>query len=304
VATHAHPLDPDWPSALVDQLRQTHGALSSVERLGGMSGGRVWRVRFKDASVIVKASASPAEARFYEHAADTLRLAGVPSPRLELALHEPDAHWLLLEDIPTSLPIQPPTSWRPDAPSIAILARLHAVTRAQPPNLSDARPQNWTDAMTSAALTLFPPEAAATLSPLLRQLQQESQPIFAPWCWISGDPNPLNWGFRADGSPVLFDWELFGPGTPAIDLAIVIPGLGNAGQYAAVAESYVALWSQPSDRLPWTVEQLTRDIALAKVASVVRLLAAHADGAARVGEALVTWLVDQAPAWIGELAHS
>jgi len=157
VATHAHPLDPDWPSALVDQLRQTHGALSSVERLGGMSGGRVWRVRFKDASVIVKASASPAEARFYEHAADTLRLAGVPSPRLELALHEPDAHWLLLEDIPTSLPIQPPTSWRPDAPSIAILARLHAVTRAQPPNLSDARPQNWTDAMTFAALTLFPP---------------------------------------------------------------------------------------------------------------------------------------------------
>ena len=113
-----------------------------------------------------------------------------------------------------------------------------------------------------------------------------------------GRSQPAQLGFRADGSPVLFDWELFGPGTPAIDLAIVIPGLGNAGQYAAVAESYVALWSQPSDRLPWTVEQLARDIALAKVASVVRLLAAHADGAARVGEALVTWLVDQAPAWL------
>jgi Ser/Thr protein kinase RdoA (MazF antagonist) len=275
---------------------------ASVEQLGGMSGGRVWRVRYRDASCIVKLSASPAEARFYELAAEQLRAAGVPSPRLAWALHEQDAHWLMLEDIPTPLPVQPAASWRPDARVIAILARLHTLTRATPPNLPDARSQDWTAVMTCSALALFPSAAAATLAPLLRQLRQESQTIFAPWCWISGDPNPLNWGLRADGSLVLFDWELFGPGTPAIDLAIVIPGLGNAAQYAAVADCYVELWACQPDTLPWTNAQLARNVALAKIASVVRLLAAHADGSARVGAELVAWLVDKAPAWIGELA--
>jgi aminoglycoside phosphotransferase (APT) family kinase protein len=135
------------------------------------------------------------------------------------------------------------------------------------------------------------------------RLRQASQPIFAPWCWISGDPNPLNWGLRADGSLVLFDWELFGPGTPAIDLAIIIPGLGNAVQYAAVADYYVDLWACQPDPLPWTNAQLARNVALAKIASVVRLLAAHADGSARVGDELVSWLVNKTPAWIGEFAQ-
>jgi hypothetical protein len=295
--------DVTWPSALVEQLHRTHDAPSSVERLGGMSGSCVWRVRFTGSSVIVKASASPAEARFYELAAGPLREAGILSPRLEWALHEPDAHWLVLEDIPTQLPTQPVAGWRPDPRVIAILARLHALTRTKPPYLPDAPPQTWTDAMTASALALFPPAAAATLAPLLRRLRQETQPIFAPWCWISGDPNPLNWGLRADGSRVLFDWELFGPGTPAIDLAIVIPGLGNVAQYAAVVDCYVEFWACQPDTLPWTNAQLARNIALAKIASVVRLLAAHADGSARVGAELVAWLVDKAPTWIGELAQ-
>jgi aminoglycoside phosphotransferase (APT) family kinase protein len=296
-------LEPAWPPALVAQLRQTHGAPTGIEQLGGMSGGRVWRVRCATASLIVKLSASPAEARFYEQVAEPLRAAGVPSPRMEWALHEPDAHWLILEDIPAPLPVQTPATWSPDARVIAILARLHAVTRANPPNLQDAQPQAWTDAMTSSALTFFSPEVAATLALRLRQLRQASQPIFTPWCWVSGDPNPLNWGQRDDGSPVLFDWELFGPGTPAIDLAIIIPGLGHAEQYAETAECYVEHWARQSAALPWTSAVLARDIALAKIASVVRLLAAHADGSARVNDELVTWLIDQAPARIDTLAY-
>jgi hypothetical protein len=295
--------DPAWPPALVAQLRQTHGALSSVERLGGMSGGRVWRVRFTDASVIVKASASSAESRFYEQVAEPLRATGVPSPLMGWALHEPGAHWLILEDIPTPLPVQAPATWSPDGRIIAILARLHAVTRAEPPQLPEGRPQDWTDTQTASALSMFPADAVADIATPLRRLQIASQPIFAPWCWISGDPNPLNWGLRADGSLVLFDWELFGPGTPASDLAVVIPGLGNIAHYATVANCYVDHWSCQPEALPWTNTQLARDIALAKIASVVRLLAAHADGSVRVGEALVAWLVDQAPAWIGELAR-
>ncbi len=68
-----------------------------------MSLSAVWRVHVAGASAIVKVSPSRDEARFYEQIAPSLRTAGVPIPELELALHEPDSHWLVIEDIPTPL---------------------------------------------------------------------------------------------------------------------------------------------------------------------------------------------------------
>jgi hypothetical protein len=247
---HRHPLD--WPPALIDYLGRIHGTLSAVDALGGMSAGRVWRARFERnaATVIVKRSLSPAEARFYEQAAGPLLRAGVPGPRLEWALHLADAHWLVLEDIPAPLPFQNSAGWQPDSRVVTILARLHAATRAAPPMLPDASPQTWTNATTDAALGPFEPAMAARLAPPLRRLQHESQPIFEAWCWISGDPNPLNWGRRMDGSPVLFDWELFGPGTPALDLAICLPGLGEPSQFATLASLYREIWSREHGALP------------------------------------------------------
>jgi aminoglycoside phosphotransferase (APT) family kinase protein len=139
------------------------------------------------------------------------------------------------------------------------------------------------------------------VDPVLRSLQGEARRLAEPRCWISGDPNPRNWGLRADGSPALFDWEMFGPGVPATDLAIIIPGLGDADAYAAAADCYRAAWDAPQP-LPWTSEHLARDIAIAKVASVVRLLHAHASGAARVDDQLVVWLVTAMPPWLTQLA--
>ncbi len=81
--------------------------------------------------------------------------------------------------------------------------------------------------MTQAAFDWLP----GIESEALEQPQREHAAISEPWCWISGDPNPRNWGLRADGTPVLFDWELFGPGTPATDLAIIVPGLGTLTDY-------------------------------------------------------------------------
>ena len=93
------PLDPDWPPRLHDHIARTHGAPVAVERLAGMSLSAVWRVHVAGASAIVKVSPSGDEARFYEQIAPSLRTAGVPIPELELALHEPDSHWLVIEDI-------------------------------------------------------------------------------------------------------------------------------------------------------------------------------------------------------------
>lgn len=279
----------------------THGVPVEVERLSGMSRSGVWRVRFAATSLIVKVSPSAFEARFYEEIAPSLRLAGVPIPDLELVLHEPDTHWLVIEDIPEPLPVLPAGSWQPDPRIVAILARLHAITRAQPPDLPEPPTRAWTDEMTQAALSCLPDSNAAILRPLLARLQAESQPLFAPWCWISGDPNPRNWGVRADGSPVLFDWELFGPGVPATDLAIIVPGLGDSAAYASVAAAYFTAWEH-SDPLPWEVDSLIRQIALAKVATVVQLLDGHVTGNADVDDDLLAWLHATVPAWIQTIA--
>jgi aminoglycoside phosphotransferase (APT) family kinase protein len=134
---------------------------------------------------------------------------------------------------------------------------------------------------------------------MLERLQRESEADSDPWCWISGDPNPRNWGLRDDGTPVLFDWELFGPGTPATDLAIIVPGLGSLTDYANVAAAYLAA----SEAAPgWDIEQLSRQIAVSKVATVVQLLHGHVAGAAQVDSDLLDWLRAAAPACILTIA--
>ncbi len=262
-----------------------------------MSLSGVWRVRFAGSTAILKVGPSPYEAHFYGHVASSLRAAGVPIPILELALHEPDRHWLVIEDIPTPLPVARAEDWQPDPRIIAILAQLHAITRAQPPDIQEQPDRGWTDAMTQATLSCLRKSDASSLAPLLTRLQIASQAVFIPWCWISGDPNPRNWGLRVDGSPVLFDWELFGPGSPATDLAIIVPGLGNSTAYHRVAATYLAAWDH-REALPWDAANLTHQIALAKVATVVQLLHGHVTGSAHVSADLLGWLTEAFPSWV------
>jgi aminoglycoside phosphotransferase (APT) family kinase protein len=266
-----------------------------------MSLNGVWRVRFNEVSLIVKAGPSATESRFYEHVAPRLRPTGVPIPDLYVAFHEPERHWLVIEDISTPLPIPQANAWQPNERIIAILARLHAATRAEPPDLPGIQPHHWHPESTQAALGCLPPDQAAALTPILDRLQQEHAAFNEPWCWVSGDPNPRNWGLRDDGTPVLFDWELFAPGVPATDLAIVIPGLGNTDAYARAAGAYLAAWTGP-EPLPWDAATLTRQIAAAKVATVVQLLHGHVSGGANVGDEIVSWLANAVPAWLQSIA--
>jgi Ser/Thr protein kinase RdoA (MazF antagonist) len=196
------------------------------------------------------------------------------------------------------MPIALADPWQPDERIIAILARLHAATRATPLDLPEIEPHDWRPAATRAALSYLPPEHAAALAPILDRLQQEHAALDEDWCWISGDPNPRNWGLRDDGTPVLFDWELFAPGVPATDLAIIVPGLGTPSAYAGVATAYLAAWDAP-EPLPWDAATLARQIAVAKVATVVQLLDSHANGSANVSEELVMWLASAIPDWLG-----
>lgn len=287
-----------WPEEVRAHTLGAWGEPTSVERLGGWSLARVYRMRVAGTSFVVKTSPNSTESTFYERASPTLRAAGVPIPTLEWSCHLPDAHWLIIEDLPGTLPVPHRDHWQPDPRITAILARLHAATRGWTDAVPLSRWRIWSDEITDGALACFPAPAREDISTLLRAMQHEAQRLTQPWCYISGDPSAPNWGLRADGSLVLFDWELFRPGMPATDLAITVVGLGDRDKYAAAASAYLDVWAAWGESLPWTQAQLTRDIAIAKAETVIHLLSAHATSSARVPEQTITWLVETVPGWL------
>jgi hypothetical protein len=154
----------------------------------------------------------------------------------------------------------------------------------------------WTPEMTSHVVSLFPNASASQVLENLVVGQQQCQRLFSPQCWISGDPNPTNWGINENGAAVLYDWERFGRGTPAIDLAITIPGLGDQVAFQRVATRYLQNCDTAN---PDGIKagQLARDIAMAKVWNIVEFTdflyegkVADTTGTAQLIQALPGWL--------------
>lgn len=92
------------PAPIVERLRQEQGGLFAVEPLGGMSQGRVFRVRFAAQSLIVKRTAGRAESAFYRQIVPRWSGPTRHIPALHWALESEDEWWLALEDIPPPLP--------------------------------------------------------------------------------------------------------------------------------------------------------------------------------------------------------
>lgn len=125
----------------------------------------------------------------------------------------------------------------------------------------------------------------------------------APQCWISGDPNPTNWGLRADGTLVLYDWERFGRATPAIDLAITVPGLGNWADFQMVATTYLQQEKNSSSPTPQEVALLTGEVAAAKVWSVIEYVSQYQMGAI-TRSPQIDMLIQRIPAWVEHIITS
>lgn len=284
---------PIFPSAVESHLAARYGAAQSIEPLSGLSGANVWRVRFAQHSFVVKMTTSANEPAFYGSVAPTLRSHGIGIPALEWSVALPDATWLVLEDIPRAFPKE---RWLADSEQIAVLRRLHQSIIVPWPDLPGRYQPRWIDSMTDATLAWMGTASAAPLRPILDALQIAAQPLFAPTCPISGDPNPMNWGLREDGTLVLFDWERFSRATPAIDVAITVPGLGDAQTMRLVAARYLDTHDGQA------VAVMTREIAIAKAWTVVELFSFLGEPAPPP-HAVVAHLCENFPVWLQQVAR-
>ncbi|MDQ3493603.1 MAG: aminoglycoside phosphotransferase family protein [Chloroflexota bacterium] len=232
------------------------------------------RVTLGSMTVVVKRARS-AEMAFYKTVAPGVRAAGVGVPELLWSMDLGDASWIVLEDIPAPLPKE---RWLADPAVMVALRRLHRAELPPPPDPPGMFRPRWSDAMTDGALAALPARRRARLKPILRRLQQAAAGLFAPRVPISGDPNPTNWGLRADGTVVLYDWERSSRATAAIDLAITIPGFPAPDDYRRVAETYLG---DGPDGAAGAVGELADRIAIAKVWNVVEHLSMITDGSLR-----------------------
>jgi Phosphotransferase enzyme family len=239
-----------WPQEILEFLQHA----TQAEKLsGGLSGCAVHCVQLEDRNVVVKANVAPREAAFYRDFAPVLKAHGIRTPKLEMQCDSNSELWLVLEAIPEPLPDK---RWLADPQILETLRKLHEFKFDHTPDF--AFQPVWTQAMNVHALQFLPKH----LEEKLEAFRALAQPLFEPHNLISGDPNPMNWGVLEKGTPVLFDWDRFGLGTPALDLAITVPGLGSREDYAKVAAVYRGE----------TDAQLAREIALAKVWSIVDIL--------------------------------
>ncbi|EOC1277797.1 phosphotransferase [Cronobacter turicensis] len=233
--------------------------------------------------VIEKCPVGDVEYHFYHHAARELAGAGVQTPALLAA--SPERRKLTLESIPFPLDQNAVA----DDDVLAMLARLHLYPAHPAWRYHD---HDWSASALEASLApLALPDKSARQ---FRHFHRHSDVLFYPHGLISGDSNAGNWGRRENGDLVLFDWERFGRGHPAIDLAPLIKGMGTPQAFIQLAERYARLTSKHD------VNELARAIAIAKawiVTEVVTLLHQRQKTALPV---YLDWYRENLPGWLEE----
>ncbi len=275
----------DWPEGFVKDFEEQFGRVLDVHQLQGVVLARVWRAQLEKRTVVVKKTGWE-EAAFFRMAARSLREAGVGIPSLEWVYEGEEDFWLVLEYVPIPLTKD---RWIADPEVLRVLGRLHRhVTELRGEWISKP---TWPDNI-GGALSMLPASERANVHSIASRLQERATSLFNPECWISGDPNPTNWQLRANGEPVLVDWEYFGRGTPALDLAITVPGLGNEKDYRQVAGEYLRVIQADAGK----TDELTQRIALAKASSVLQFLGHYEANNYPVEK--VSWILAALPTWL------
>lgn len=283
-----------WPKAVHSYILDTYGSIASVEILSGLSRNIVRKVNTASKSVVLKKSIHPAELLFYKDVAPQLDSLDISTPKVEFLFQSSTHYWLILEHIPLPFPRE---RWNSDDEVLSLLYRLHHSTEISGHEMM-FKPA-WPDTITDNAMSLLHSKQLSTSSAaqFFTKAQQESANVLADTCWICGDPNPKNLGLRANGQIVLFDWERFGRGTPAVDIAITVLGLGNAASYRRAATKYLANRSIQMDSNE--IAHLTHSVCVAKAWVIVDILSKVATNQVEYAP-VIDRLLEYLPAWLEE----
>lgn len=230
---------------------------------------------------IHKQDASEVELNFYQYAAQNL--SGVNTPEL-LGVRGRD---LYIEHVPNRVSL---SELLASESTFEQLASIHHSPYR--PNFP-VKQHCWTSNATEFALSgLKLPEVS---NAALRHIQSLSQPLFLNSNLISGDSNDGNWGTRQNGELVLFDWERFGYGSPAIDLAPLVPRLGSPADYTSIVEKYI----RHSSILPGEI--LEKQLMIAKswlVVEVTNLLVRRNKPESSI---YINWYRENVPNWLNSI---
>ncbi len=226
----------------------------------GLSAAAVFRYRGPRGTLIVKRT-TPRESRFYREVRPVLHGRGVRAPQCHFDLSVAGETWLGLEHLPAAFPA---AAFPCDASMLGALAALHSTRLASAPrHLVHA----WTDGLAHRVASQYGPLRENVMTRLERLRATPRCENVLVW----GDANPGNWALGDDGEPVLLDWQRWGAGSRAFDLATFIPGFADCAAVRRVAEEYVTTCDAHGHEPP-PRELLAGDILRAKAWSVLELL--------------------------------
>lgn len=254
----------------------------SVENLSRMGVARVeLLVDETGHQIIEKCPVGEVEYHFYQQAARELTQAGVSVPTLLSA--DADLRRLRLEYIPCEVN-------QDDVSGDEILATLNCLHRYAASPQWIYHSHAWSEYALEHSLRLLAlPDKNAQQ---LRRFRQCSDVLFGYQSLISGDSNAGNWGRRANGEVVLFDWERFGTGSPAIDLAPLIKGMGTKQTFIDLAECYCQLSGQQN------FKALAREIAIAKAWIVTEVITLLNERKKTIFPIYLNWYKEYLPDWL------
>ena len=224
---------------------------------GGQSGAALILLHFVWGDAVLKGPLKAREARFYQEVAPHFVERGIEVPKVYALIDHDQTMWLLREAFPDLLPMR---RWFGDAEVLRTLHQVHTLSAGFP--LSDPFQPTWPK-LHASYLPVLPDDLAERIAHVVARHSQ----LFLPTTVIVGDPNTTNWGLRADGTVVLFDWEYVGYGTPARDLGNLIPQLGWPTLYEQIATRYLSLVTPdpPADQ----IRQFTHDMTLGRLQSIL-----------------------------------
>ncbi|AJZ89102.1 hypothetical protein BBAD15_g1171 [Beauveria bassiana D1-5] len=237
---------------------------------------------FQGKPAIEKQNASEVELYFYQYHAPAFRARGLGIPNV-YSLNRQERR-LIIEFIPQYLTLE-------TLHAASELCERLAIIHHSPPKPSGVfRRHSWSAEQTDLALSML--QLPTDQEAIVLNFQTCSDELFEPQQWVSGDTNVGNWGRRAKGELVLFDWERFGYGSPAIDLAPLIKGMGDPADINQMVERYRQAAPQ------WLAPVLVRHVVVAKAWLITEVLSILHHRHPQILPKYLNWYRATLPGWL------